>query len=177
MVALPQDHRPRPKEEGLNNKLNHKIRVLYGSVAVTMRKRGSWASLKWSINNHSQYSLPAVAHTPKQWAQHLQYTRSINSKPCPPFYSLKEACLNDTPLSGLGSPYLPLNISTGCIFEAIRHLYTSSQSRVHKGRHTAQDEAFRTPSLCPLAGHRQPLPSTPVGLLRWVPSLPCARRP
>lgn len=88
-----------------------------------MRERGSWACLTPSINNHSQYSLPAVAHTPKHSPQHLQYTRSINSKPCPPFYSLKEACLNDTPLSGLGSTYLPLNIPTGCVFEAIQHLY------------------------------------------------------
>jgi hypothetical protein len=47
---------------------------------------------------------PTHTHTPKQLAHYVQYTRSINSKPCPPFYFLKEACLNDTPLPGLGSP-------------------------------------------------------------------------
>lgn len=53
--------RPRPKEEGLNGKVNHKLRVRVWQCST--RKRGSWASLTWSGNNHSQYCLSSVTHT------------------------------------------------------------------------------------------------------------------
>lgn len=94
-------------------------------------ERGSWARLTWSINNRIQYTTPSSpqcgTHTSEQRAQYLQYTRPINSKSCPPSYFIKEACLDDTRPSGLGSHslFVPQPASSS-LFKAVQHLLPDS---------------------------------------------------
>lgn len=44
------------------------------------------------MGNQQQHPIPppSVAPTPEKQSQYLQYTRSINSKPCPPSYFIKK---------------------------------------------------------------------------------------
>lgn len=96
-------------------KLNHNIRVQYGSTPRAERQLGTL-----DIVNHQPYPveysfLPAVAHTPlRKGAQYVWYTRPINSKSCPPSYVIKEACLDDTRSPRLGSP-LSLSLNRLCL--------------------------------------------------------------
>lgn len=100
-----------PNDDGIggrnaprSNDQGQKRKVSMGSLTIKLefsmavwkcarRKRGSWTRLRSTIGNqqpHPIYLLPSVAPHLSEGDQYLQYTRSINSRPCPPSHFIKK---------------------------------------------------------------------------------------